>query len=143
MVSTYIPNNSLVAFMNAIGLLSMACRRDITARVPIANRCFTFVGKYKNLRVKEAPLQEIYYNLGRFFHALNIVNQAVYWYEKTLEAPEFYLYDYGSGSDGGLKMISGKKYDLKCLAALNIIQIIKSNNPAKARILRKKYCVLE
>ncbi|KAE9553114.1 hypothetical protein FO519_003667 [Halicephalobus sp. NKZ332] len=140
-LNSCVPNNSLITFMSALGLIAMASRRDITSRAPIANRCLAFVGKYKNLRSKEAPIQEIYYNVGRFFHGLCIVNQAVYWYEKVLETPDFLLYDNDQG-DGCSKLISSAKYDLKCLAALNIIHIIKHKNPAKARILRRKYCVL-
>ena len=67
--------------------------------------------------------------------------QAAYWYEKVLaeEDPIIMTEDERTGDK---QMESGVKYSLKPLAALNYIEIVKYENPGKARQLRRTYCII-
>lgn len=133
-------NNSLIWLMSSLSLISLGCKRDITNRKSILTRAINVLGQYRNLRKEKGPIQEIYYNIGRAFHQIGQLNHAVIWYEKVLNESDILANDRDDNTID--PKINGLKYDLKPLAAYNIICIIFTQNPSKARKLRSKYCVL-
>lgn len=133
--------NSLVIFLATLCFVAMTSRRDITCRNNLACQTIKFLGLYRKLRSENGSMQEIYYNFGRSFHQLGIPNLAVYWYSKVLEEPNMQVFEDDPLTGDG-KLVDSTKYDLKRLAALNLANIIKNENPLKARDLKRKYCVL-
>uniref|UniRef100_A0A914Y7L3 Tetratricopeptide repeat protein n=1 Tax=Panagrolaimus superbus TaxID=310955 RepID=A0A914Y7L3_9BILA len=116
-------------------------KRTITHKNALVTRAVATIHKYQNAREKSGPKQEIYYNLGRMFHQIGFSTQAVYWYEKVLEEPDIQIFEEDERTGDAIMKVS-HAYSLKPLAALNLAFIIKSYNPQKARLLKRKYCVI-
>uniref|UniRef100_A0A914P5K6 Uncharacterized protein n=1 Tax=Panagrolaimus davidi TaxID=227884 RepID=A0A914P5K6_9BILA len=140
-VSQKHPNDPLPILLSSICFLNMSMKRNITRSKALAIRAIALIGKYRDIREKSGPKQEIYYNFGRLLHQTGLVSQAVYWYQKVLDEPDpLVLVD--DAVTGDQIFVPCQKYSLKPLAALNYINIIQKSNPGKARQLRRKYCII-
>jgi general transcription factor 3C polypeptide 3 (transcription factor C subunit 4) len=140
-VSQKHPNDPLPILLSSICFLNMSMKRNITRSKALAIRAIALIGKYRDIREKSGPKQEIYYNFGRLLHQTGLVSQAVYWYQKVLDEPDpLVLVD--DAISGDQIFVPCQKYSLKPLAALNYVNIIQKSNPGKARQLRRKYCVI-
>uniref|UniRef100_A0AC34F521 Uncharacterized protein n=1 Tax=Panagrolaimus sp. ES5 TaxID=591445 RepID=A0AC34F521_9BILA len=135
------PNDPLALLLSSICYLNMSMKRSITHKNALATRAIAAIGKYRDAREKSGPKQEIYYNMGRLFHQINFSTHAVYWYEKVLEEPDIQILEEDERTGNAVMKVS-YAYSLKPLAALNLAFIIKSYNPQKARMLKRKYCVI-
>lgn len=100
-----------------------------------------FMAKYMKLRLPKGPSQEVYYNIGRMFQQIGLTTAAEYWYQKVLDAPDFSIYNEDERT-GDVTMSTSHAYGMKALAALNLAFMMKTYNPGKARLLRRKYCVI-
>uniref|UniRef100_A0A7E4ZR85 TPR_REGION domain-containing protein n=1 Tax=Panagrellus redivivus TaxID=6233 RepID=A0A7E4ZR85_PANRE len=127
--------NTLAKLSLGVAFVGLACKKTSSDRIPLGVRALAKFTEYMHAREAEGLGQEAYYNIGRMFHGLGFFTQAVYWYERCLKTPDPVVYRNGVP-------LPGDTYSMKPLAALNYIDIIKKNNPLRARQLRKTFCVL-
>ncbi|KAK7586260.1 hypothetical protein V9T40_004136 [Parthenolecanium corni] len=73
----------LLSFMIALNLLHIACQKFITSKHALVTQMLAFFTKYQEHRGSEAS-QEVFYNIGRAFHQLELLPQAIFYYKKAL-----------------------------------------------------------
>ncbi|RWS28309.1 general transcription factor 3C polypeptide 3-like protein, partial [Leptotrombidium deliense] len=74
-------NDPLAILCISIGFSHIACQKFITSRHSVLIQLCAFLNMYLQLR---GECQESYYNVGRAFHQLGLVNEAVHFYKRAL-----------------------------------------------------------
>lgn len=116
----------LVALLLAVTVLHISCQKYSTNKHSLVTQMIAFLRKYEDLRGSEMN-QEIYYNIGRAFHQVELLPQAMYYYKKALNC------------DRPL----GDLYDLKCDIAYNLHLIyLNSGQTHVANMYLQKYVVI-
>ena len=101
----------------------------------IPNQACAFLNTYKELR---GECQEVYYNLGRTMHQLNLLPAALFYYKKALNLGPSVPDEPGVGDEKSNNMM-----DLRAEIAYNVSLIyISSGNPELARFYTEKYIVI-
>uniref|UniRef100_A0A914W3B1 General transcription factor 3C polypeptide 3 n=2 Tax=Plectus sambesii TaxID=2011161 RepID=A0A914W3B1_9BILA len=134
-----LPDDPLICLLLGLTFVHMASKKDVSKRHQVALRGVAFLNKYERAR---GVKQEVWYNLGRAFHQLNILYAAVHFYKKVFdsEAPPVVRYDEETGE---MKREIAEEYDLKPLAAHNLALIYQtSGNRHLARQVLEKYCIV-
>jgi len=119
-------SNPLVALMLGLTFCHMACQKFSAKKHSLVVQACAFLNTYKELR---GECQEVYYNLGRTMHQLNLLPAALFYYKKALHL--------GPSVDGD------EIFDLKSEIAYNISLIYQgSGNQDLARFYTEKYIVI-
>lgn len=74
---------SLLALLVGINFLHISCQKFTTSKHALVSQTLAFFSEYERLRGEDAS-QEIYYNIGRLFHQLQLLPQAIFYYKKSL-----------------------------------------------------------
>lgn len=119
-------SNPLIALMLALTFCHMACQKFSGKKHSLVVQACAFLNTYKELR---GECQEVYYNLGRTMHQLNILPAALHYYKKAL--------------DLGPIIYNEPIFDLKAEIAYNISLIYQgSGNLELARYYIEKFIVI-
>ncbi len=117
----------MLALLVALNMLHIACQKFTKSRHALVTQMIAFLTKYENLRGVEAS-QEIFYNIGRAFHQLELLPQAIFYYNKALASSP---------------AIDDPMFDLKCDIAFNLHLIyLNSGQPNLANMYLQKYVVI-
>jgi len=108
------PDNPMIHLMVATTFLHLIAQRSTSNRAQLTAQAIAFITKYAELRGES---QEVYYNLGRFYHVVGLYKQAVGFYRRVLVIQPV---DDRSQPDYNVS-------DLRREAAFNISQIYKSS----------------
>ncbi|KAJ8894711.1 hypothetical protein PR048_000018 [Dryococelus australis] len=76
--------SSMLAFFIACTLFQMACQKFSAKKHSLVVQGLAFMSKYQEMRGEEG-FQETSYNLGRAFHQLGLLPEAIHNYKKALE----------------------------------------------------------
>lgn len=117
----------LLALLVALNMMFISCQKYSTNKHALMLQVIAFLAKYENLRGFEAA-QEVNYNIGRLFHQLEMLPQAIFYYKKALNSQSSILSD---------------MFDLKCDIAYNLHLIyLNSGQPLIANMYLQKYIVI-
>lgn len=134
-------DNPLLAFLIALAFAHISCKKDISSRHVVGLRALAFMSKYSNLR---SPFlsQEIEYNMGRLFHQMGILSNAIRCYERVLyECPTPMILT--EGPHGERREELAMKYDLRRQASYNLSLIYESaGNRIMARHILEEFCTI-
>uniref|UniRef100_A0A914CE15 Uncharacterized protein n=1 Tax=Acrobeloides nanus TaxID=290746 RepID=A0A914CE15_9BILA len=129
----------LSCLLVALTFTHMACKKDISSRHMLAIRSIAFMYRYQKLR-GDHP-QEIAYNIGRMFHQLGILSNAIFFYERVLRETETPIVGEPDERTGDVILKSAEKYDLRRVAAHNLALIYESSgNRPLAREILEEFC---
>ncbi|XP_066942698.1 general transcription factor 3C polypeptide 3 isoform X2 [Macrobrachium rosenbergii] len=78
------PSNPLIPLMLGLTFTHMACQKFSGKKHSLVVQACAFLNTYVEMR---GECQESMYNMGRAFHQLNLLPQAVHYYKRALEFP--------------------------------------------------------
>lgn len=78
------PSNPLIPLMLGLTFTHMACQKFSGKKHSLVVQACAFLNTYVEMR---GECQESMYNLGRAFHQLNLLPQAIHYYKQALECP--------------------------------------------------------
>lgn len=123
-------NSPMIAFLLGITLCQMACQKFSAKKHSLVAQAIAYFWKYRELRGPDG-LQEFHYNMGRTFHQLGLLPQAIFHYKQALDVKSDFL----KQNEGLL--------DLKREAAFNLHLIyLVSGAREIARMYLEKYVVV-
>lgn len=129
-----VPHDPLVTLCLGLQYLHLACQRFPRSRHTCVVQGIIFMFQYLGLR---GECQEAYYNLGRAFHQLGLLQFALHYYNKALAFP---LYE-ASKSPGHTSVEFSDKHDLHRETAFNLSLIYRaSGNELMAKELLMTHC---
>lgn len=119
------PSNPLIPLMLGLTFTHMACQKFSGKKHSLVVQACAFLNTYVDMR---GECQESMYNLGRAFHQLNLLPQAIHYYKQALECPVV----------GQLP--EGPRLDLTREIAFNLALIYKNSGSLNlARMYMYKY----
>ena len=119
------PSNPLIPLMLGLTFTHMACQKFSGKKHSLVVQACAFLNIYVEMR---GECQESMYNLGRAFHQLNLLPQAIHYYKLALECPIVE------------ELPEGPRLDLTREIAFNLSLIYKnSGSPNLARMYLYKY----
>lgn len=120
-------NTPLLALLMGLNMMHISCQKYSTNKHTLMTQVIAFLTKYKDLRGSDAS-QEVNYNIGRTFHQLDLLPQAIFYYKKALNSKP---------------TIADTMFDLTCDIAYNLHLIyLNSGQPAIANMYLHKYIVI-
>jgi len=129
-----IPHDPLVTLCLGLQYVQLACQRFPRSRHSCVVQGIIFLFQYLGLR---GECQEAFYNIGRAFHQLGLLQFAIHYYNKALEFP---LHE-SSKNDGQATAKFSEKHDLHRETAFNLSLIYRaSGNELMARELLMTHC---
>ena len=78
-------NDPLASLMLGYTYVHMACQKFSADKNTLVTQAWVFLNSYRELR---GDCQESLYNIGRAMHQLNILHQAIHYYELALQCPK-------------------------------------------------------
>ncbi|XP_068231271.1 general transcription factor 3C polypeptide 3 isoform X2 [Palaemon carinicauda] len=119
------PSNPLIPLMLGLTFTHMACQKFSGKKHSLVVQACAFLNTYVEMR---GECQESMYNMGRAFHQLNLLPQAIHYYKRALECPAV-----ESPPDGPM-------LDLSREIAFNLALIYQSSgSPNLARMYMFRY----
>lgn len=119
----------LVALLAGITMSHMACQKFSTNKHTLVIQSIAFLSYYENLRGPDGR-QEVYYNIGRAYHQIGIIQKAAEYYKKALKV--------------NIDLINENPeiLDLTKEIAFNLHLIYKNDSPEVAQMYLEKYIVI-
>lgn len=117
----------ILALLISLNMLHITCQKFTTSKHALVTQMVTFLTKYQELRGSDAN-QEIFYNIGRAFHQLELLPQAIFYYKEALNCNT---------------PVKGKMFNLQCDIAFNLHLIyLNSGQPVIANNYLQKYIIM-
>ncbi|KAI6213386.1 General transcription factor 3C polypeptide 3 [Aphelenchoides besseyi] len=127
----------MITFLIALTFIHMACKKDISGK----HMVWLFMNRYRSLR--DGPLQEIFYNIGRMFHQLGLLAAAIQFYQRALNEDSLPLIVSLDQTTGQETFEGADRYDVRPCAAHNLALIYEnSGNYTLARSIIERWCVI-
>ncbi|KAI6237214.1 General transcription factor 3C polypeptide 3 [Aphelenchoides besseyi] len=131
----------MITFLIALTFIHMACKKDISGKHMLTMRGMAFMNRYRSLR--DGPLQEIFYNIGRMFHQLGLLAAAIQFYQRALNEDSLPLIVSLDQTTGQETFEGADRYDVRPCAAHNLALIYEnSGNYTLARSIIERWCVI-
>lgn len=130
------PNDALIAFHLVITYLSLSCQKYVSSKYLCMFQMLAFLHTYLELR---GNCQEAFYNIGRVFHQVNMLDKAVIFYKKALAKSDARrMKSFGEHHDEFDEI-----FDVRREAAFNLALIYKnSQSPRLAnKIIREHFTI--
>ncbi|XP_018016314.1 general transcription factor 3C polypeptide 3 [Hyalella azteca] len=117
-------HDPLASLMLGLTYIHMACQKFSADKNTLVTQAWVFLNSYRELR---GDCQESLYNIGRAMHQLNVLHQAIYYYELALSCPR-------PVQEEGQPCM-----DLTHEIAFSLALLYKKNSPSLARYYTQKY----
>lgn len=78
------PENPFYPLLAAIVFIQLTCQKFSSGKHSLVTQATAFFDAYLRIR---GPCQEVYYNIGRGYHQLGLLPQALDFYKKALQCP--------------------------------------------------------
>lgn len=128
------PDDPFISLCLGLQYIHLACQRFPRNRHSCVVQGVVFLFQYLGLR---GECQEAFYNIGRAFHQLGLLQFAIHYYNKALEFP---LHE-ASKTTGDKTVKFSEKHDLHREAAFNLSLIYRaSGNEVVAKELLMTHC---
>lgn len=120
-------SDPLASLMLGLTYIHMACQKFSADKNTLVTQAWVFLNSYRELR---GDCQESLYNIGRAMHQLNVLHQAIYYYELALKCPRPPV---NPGEPN---------FDLTTTIAFNLALLYKKGSEKLSRYYIRKYITI-
>ena len=120
-------SDPLASLMLGLTYVHMACQKFSADKNTLVTQAWVFLNSYRELR---GDCQESLFNIGRAMHQLNVLHQAIHYYELALQCP------------AQVSHPNDPSFDLTSTIAFNLSLLYKKGSETMSRYYVQKYITI-